>query len=95
MTLTAHCKVAAAAAVLFAGTAAFAAPGTTRSRDSLPPLPAASSHASDKSNGLPNADGHKPGNGKGVGHEEGQDPGRGHDIGNGHGHDDDHNASPG
>nr|WP_166175282.1 hypothetical protein [Altererythrobacter segetis] len=93
MTLTTHCKLAAAAALLLAGTAAFAEPSTTRSRDSLPPLPAASSHASDNSNGLPNADGHKPGNGNGFGHEK--DRGRGHDIGLGHGHDDDHNTSPG
>ena len=93
MTLTTHYKVAAAAALLLPGTAGFAEPDSTRSRDSLPPLPVASSHASDKSNGLPNADGHKPGNGNGYGHEK--DRGRGHETGNGHGHDDDHNQSPG
>ena len=66
-----------------------------RSYQSLPPLPSASNHASDKSHGLPNADGHKPGNGHGYGHDDGHDNGRGHDIGRGHGHDDDHNDSPG
>ena len=92
MTVTSHCKVAAAAALLLAGTATFAKDGT-RSSDSLPPLPAAASHASEKSNGLPNADGHKPGTGNGYGHDK--DRGLGHDIGRGHGHDDDHNVSPG
>ena len=95
MTLQSNCKIAAAAAMLLAGTAAFAQPGGNRSSQSLPPLPAASSHASDKSNGLPNADGHKPGNGNGYGHDDGHSNGKGHDIGKGHGHDDDHNASPG
>jgi hypothetical protein len=93
MTLTTHCKIAAAAALLFAGTTAFAQPGGTRSAQALPPLPSAASHASENSQGLPNADGHKPGNGNGYGHDK--DRGRGHEIGNGHGHDDDHNASPG
>ena len=94
MTVTSRGKIAAAVTVLLAATSAYAKDGI-RSYQSLPPLPSASSHASDSSQGLPNADGRKPGNGKGVGHEEGHDPGRGHDIGLGHGHDDDHNASPG
>jgi len=93
MTVTSHGKVALATVLLIGGTAAFAQPGGTRSSGSLPPLPAASSNASDHSNGLPNADGHKPGNGNGYGHDK--DRGRGHDIGLGHGHDDDHNQSPG
>jgi hypothetical protein len=90
MTLTTHCKVAAAAALLFAGTAAFAQPGGTRSAQSLPALPAASSHASDNSQGLPTANGEKPGKGEGNGHDKGR--GLGHEIGHGHGHDSD---SPG
>jgi hypothetical protein len=94
MTITSSCRIAAAAVILVAGTSAWAEPGT-RSAGSLPPLPAASNHASDKSNGLPNADGHKPGNGNGYGHDDGHNDGKGHDIGRGHGHDDDHNASPG
>jgi hypothetical protein len=94
MTVTSQYKFAAAAGLLLAGSAAFADPGT-RSYQSLPPLPSASNHASDKSHGLPNADGHKPGNGHGYGHDDGHDNGRGHDIGRGHGHDDDHNDSPG
>jgi len=92
MTVTSHCKVAAAAVFLIAGSAAFADPGT-RSYQSLPPLPSAASHASDRSQGEPNADGHKPGNGNGYGHDK--DRGRGHEIGRGHGHDDDDNVSPG
>ena len=92
MTVTSHCKLAVAAALLLGGTAAFAKDGT-RSADSLPRLPSAASHASEKSQGLPNADGHKPGVGDGYGHEK--DRGRGHEIGRGHGHDDDHNLSPG
>ena len=43
MTLKSNCKIAAAAAMLLAGTAAFAQPGGNRSSQSLPPLPAASS----------------------------------------------------
>ena len=92
--VTSSGKLAAVAAVLLAATSAYAKDGT-RSFESLPPLPSASSHASDKSHGLPNADGHKPGNGHGYGHDDGHDNGRGHDIGRGHGHDDDHNQSPG
>jgi hypothetical protein len=95
MMLTSHFKAAAIAALLLSGTAASAQPGGTRSRDSLPPLPAASNHASDNSNGLPNADGHKPGVGNGYGHDDGHSNGKGHDMGRGHGHDDDHNDSPG
>lgn len=91
---TSHLKLTGAAALLSGATAAFADPGT-RSYQSLPALPSAASHASDKSNGLPNAVRHKPGNGHAYGHDEGHDPGRGHDIGRGHGHDDDHNKSPG
>ena len=94
MTVKSHYKIAAAAALLLAGSTAFAAPGT-RSSQSLPLLPSQASHASDNSNGLPNADGHKPGNGNGYGHDDGHSNGKGHDIGRGHGHDDDHNASPG
>lgn len=94
MTVTSHLKVAAAATVLVAGTAAFANNGV-RSYQSLPGLPSAANHASDRSQGLPNADGHKPGRGHGYGHDDGHDHGRGHDIGRGHGHDDDHNDSPG
>lgn len=94
MTVTFRWRLAVAAGLLVAGTAASAERGI-RSYESLPPLPSASSHASPKSNGEPNADGHKPGNGHGYGHDDGHDEGRGHDIGRGHGHDDDHNDSPG
>jgi hypothetical protein len=90
MTVTSLSKFAAPAALLVAGTAAFAQPGGTRSAQSLPPLPAAASHASDNSQGLPNANGQKPGRGEGEGHDKGR--GRGHEIGLGHGHDSD---SPG
>jgi len=90
--VTTHWKLMAAGAVLLAGTAAFGRPGGTRSVGSLPPLPAAASHASANSNGLPNANGEKPGVGVGNGHLKGV--GRGHEIGLGHGHDSD-NASPG
>jgi len=92
MTVTSQFKIAAAAVLLFAGTAASAKDGL-RSYQSLPPLPSASSHASDNSNGEPNADGHKPGLGNGYGHDK--DRGRGHEIGRGHGHDDHHHDSPG
>lgn len=89
MTVTSQLKFAAAAALVVAGTAAFAKHGP-RSFESLPPLPAASSHASDNSHGLPDANGEKPGKGDGKGHDK--DGGRGHEIGQGHGHDSD---SPG
>ncbi len=92
MTNTSHSKVAAAAVLLMAGTAAFADPGT-RSYQSLPALPSASSNASSNSQGEPNANGEKPGNGNGYGHDK--DQGLGHEIGLGHGHDSDHNVSPG
>jgi hypothetical protein len=93
MTIRSCCKLAAAGAVLLAGTAAFGQPGGTRSVGSLPPLPDAANHASNNSHGEPNANGHKPGLGHGYGHFK--DIGRGHEIGLGHGHDDDHNLSPG
>jgi hypothetical protein len=89
MTITSTCRIAAAAAVLVAGPAAFAKDGT-RSFESLPPLPSAASHASENAQGLPNANGEKPGNGQAKGHDK--DRGRGHEIGRGHGHDSD---SPG
>lgn len=92
MTVTSHSKVAVVAALLVGGTASFADPGT-RSSQSLPALPAASSNASSNSRGEPNANGEKPGNGNGYGHQNSQ--GRGHEIGLGHGHDSDQNASPG
>ena len=92
MTIKSHYKLAAAAAVLVAGTAAFGQPGGTRSAGSLPALPSAASHASANSNGLPNANGEKPGVGVGNGHLKGV--GLGHEIGLGHGHDSD-NVSPG
>jgi hypothetical protein len=92
MTNISHCKVAAAVVLLIGATAAFADPGS-RSYQSLPALPSASSNASTNSQGEPNANGEKPGNGNGYGHDNSQ--GLGHEIGLGHGHDSDHNVSPG
>ena len=89
MKLTSILKIAASAAVLFAGTAAFAKndvrPGEAVIKVSAKNLP--SSNASEKSQGLPNANGEKPGNGNGYGHFKGN--GLGHGNGNGHGHDSD------
>lgn len=80
-------KIAVPAALLLAGAAQAAERGATRSADSLPTLPQASSNASGKSQGLPNANGEKPGRGEGQGHVN--ERGRGHDEGKGHGHDSD------
>ncbi len=89
MKLTSILKIAASAAVLFAGTAAFAKndvrPGEAVIKVSAKNLP--SSNASEKTQGLPNANGEKPGNGNGYGHFKGN--GNGHGNGHGHGHDSD------
>ncbi len=96
MNFTSTLKIAAGAAVFFAGSATLAKDnqsGANAVRDVRPTdaaiqvsaknLPTSS--ASDKSQGLPNADGEKPGNGNGYGHFK--DIGLGHE--NGHGHDSD------
>ena len=89
MKLASTLRIAASAAVLFAGTAAFAKddvrPSEAVIKVSAKNLP--SSSASEKSQGLPNANGEKPGNGNGYGHFKGN--GLGHGIGQGHGHDSD------
>jgi len=87
MTIATMLRIAAPASLLLAGAAQAAERGGTRSADSLPALPQASSNASDKSQGMPNANGEKPGRGEGQGHVDGR--GRGHEMGRGHGHDSD------
>ena len=87
MKLTSTLKIAASAAVLFAGMAAFAKndvrPGEAVIKVSAKNLP--SSNASEKSQGLPNASGEKLGNG----YRHFKSNGLGHGNGNGHGHDSD------
>lgn len=87
MTIATLLRIAAPTALLMAGAAQAADRGGTRSADSLPALPQASTSASDKSQGLPNAGGEKPGRGEGQGHVN--ERGRGHEMGRGHGHDSD------
>ena len=87
MSIATLLRIAAPASLLLAGAAHAADRGGTRSADSLPTLPQASSNASGKSQGLPNANGEKPGRGEGQGHVN--ERGRGHDVGKGHGHDSD------
>jgi hypothetical protein len=85
MTIAKLLKIGLLSTVTLASAAQAA--GGTRSADSLPAPPQASSNASDKSQGLPNANGEKPGRGEGQGHVN--ERGRGHEMGRGHGHDSD------
>ena len=98
MKFTSTLRIAASAALFFAGSAILAKDSQSAAnavRDVRPTdaaiqvsakyLPTSS--ASEKSQGLPNANGEKPGNGNGYGHFK--DFGLGHENGPGHGHDSD------
>ena len=96
MNIASTLRIAASAAVLFAGTATLAKNGASDLIKDIRPADAVvtvdsskllTTSASEKSQGLPNADGEKPGNGNGYGHFK--DIALGHDFGRGHGHDSD------